>query len=93
MDPVKDEKLLKGYSNISPIYLRGLQGSYIVFSDNIFDSNIGMHGGAIHIDNIAADPYQEASHFGRYPFVLFENNTFSRNMAYFEGNALYVVGT
>ena len=77
--------MLKGYANISPIYLRGLQGSYIVFSDNTFDSNIGMHGGAIHIDNVAADPNQEASHFGRYPFVLFENNTFSRNMAYFEG--------
>ena len=40
---------LKEYETVSPIYLKNVS-SHIVFINNTFDSNIGMHGGAIHID-------------------------------------------
>lgn len=62
-----------------------------MFANNTFDSNIGIHGGAIHIDNIKQGASDEDSK--QYsPFIYFQNNTFTRNMAYFEGNAIAVSG-
>ena len=50
---------------------------------------MGLHGGAIHIDNSLL-LYAEEDRQGSAPFIIINNNTFTRNMAYFEGNAIYI---
>ena len=57
----------------------------------MFDSNIGTIGGAIYID-IASSLNAFPDDLIYSPYVLIKNNTFSRNMAYFEGNAVYIQG-
>lgn len=64
--------------------------SHIIFENNTLDSNMGIHGGAIHID-------QESDFFSpNYntfaPFIYLNNNTFTRNMAYLDGNSIYTKG-
>ena len=59
-----------------------VDGNYIVFEDNTFDSNIGMFGGAIHIHQQSDD---------NLPVVM-RNNVYNKNMAYFSGNAVYSRG-
>jgi hypothetical protein len=41
---------LELYETQSPILLKNVIGSKIIFENNNFDSNIGLHGGAINID-------------------------------------------
>ena len=68
-----------------------MNSSIIIFENNTFDSNIGLHGGAVHIDT---SPLQgnvnTESHF--QPYIYFKKNEFTRNMAYFEGNSVYITG-
>ena len=33
------------------IYLKDINSDYVIFENNTFDSNIGIHGGCIHMDN------------------------------------------
>ena len=87
---VKD-RVSDGFCSQSPIYLKNVLGQFVTFENNTFDSNIGIHGGAIHIDNRNSSRISSV-HFVRSPFIYFLNNTFSRNMAYFEGNAIYIQG-
>ena len=62
-----------------------------MFQDNTFDSNVGLHGGAVHIDVSGThEDEMGAGEWSSAPFILFKNNTFTRNMAYFEGNAIYI---
>jgi hypothetical protein len=92
MDPVEQHQALRdNYTSQSAIFIKNAKGQHIMFANNTFDSNIGIHGGAIHIDNIKQGAPDEDSK--RYsPFTYFKNNTFTRNMAYFEGNAIFVEG-
>ena len=65
--------------------------SHIVFENNTFDSNIGIHGGAIHIGlGHTGDAKQTVARYS--PFLYLRNNTFTRNMAYLEGNAIAIRG-
>ena len=51
IDPISQYKTLRDeYETISPIYLADVKGQHIIFKDNTFESSIGIHGGAIHID-------------------------------------------
>ena len=63
-----------------------------MFENNTFDSNIGTHGGAIHIDLSSSDtpaaPLRPARKYS--PAIYMKNNTFSRNQAYLDGNAIYI---
>jgi len=82
---------LENYESQSPILLKNIKGSHLVFENNTFDSNIGMHGGSIHIDfqqkNLNLTKITELS-----PYILLKNNSFARNMAYFEGNSVFIRG-
>jgi len=35
------------FTTISPIYIADTDSKYIIFENNTFDSNIGLHGGAV----------------------------------------------
>ena len=62
-----------------------------MFENNTFDSNIGIHGGAIHVDlGHTGDAEQAVVQYS--PFLYLRNNTFTRNMAYLEGNAIAIRG-
>ena len=65
---------------------------HVVLENNTFDSNIGIHGGAIHID--LSDFHHVIPRVSeRYsPSIVIQNNTFMRNQAYFDGNAIYIKG-
>lgn len=92
-DPSSQSERLKEYQSISPIFIKNVNASHIVFENNTFDSNIGLTGGAIHLDLRAAESASSASHVNWFsPFVYLKNNTFTRNMAYFEGNAVVIRG-
>lgn len=89
--PLQREILRDNFTSQSAIFLKNIQASHIVFENNTFDSNVGIHGGAIQIDNSdSGSRKRDATAYA--PFLYLKNNTFSRNMAYFEGNAVYVKG-
>jgi len=48
-----------------------------------------MHGGAVHIDNSLMHS-KESSDESEAPLIVFKSNEFLRNVAYFEGNAVYI---
>ena len=63
----------------------------MVFHGNTFENNIGLHGGAIHINNqqlLASRTSNETDELS--PPILIKENLFRNNMAYFEGNAIYI---
>jgi hypothetical protein len=63
-----------------------------VLIDNVFKDNIGLSGGALHIDlQIRDEDSNGLLHYS--PFVFLKGNLFERNMAYFNGNALYIRGS
>jgi hypothetical protein len=43
--------LFENFTTISPIYISDSDTEFIVFENNTFDSNVGIHGGAIHINH------------------------------------------
>ena len=92
IDPPSQYRTLRDdYETISPIYLGEVRGQHIIFKDNTFESSIGIHGGAIHIN--LEDKHEGLAQINDFtPFLWFTNNTFSKNMAYFEGNAIYIKG-
>lgn len=49
--PQRDAQLLRDEGEtVSPLYLANVNASHILFENNTFDSNVGLHGGAFHID-------------------------------------------
>lgn len=44
------EHMLESYQSFSTIFIKGLNGTHIIFDNNTFDSNVGLHGGVAHID-------------------------------------------
>ena len=94
-DPyIQDAELRDNYTTQSPIYIKGGKSKSIVIMDNVFLDNIGLRGGAINIDlqlNTKDDADPE-NIFNYSPFILARGNHFERNMAIFEGNAVYVKG-
>ena len=49
-DPRSSSESLLKYETQSPIMLRNVMGSHILFINNTFQDNVGLHGGAINID-------------------------------------------
>lgn len=80
----EDNNLLADFNIQSPIVIKNLKGDkgHLIISDNIFESNIGMYGGAIYMHNT------ELTHVP----VILRNNTFSKNTAYFSGNSIFISG-
>jgi hypothetical protein len=77
----KDE-ILADYNIQSPIVIKNLLEGHLILENNVFHQNIGMYGGAVYMHNTED---QEI-------LVYFKNNTYTKNMAYFAGNAVYVSG-
>ena len=82
--------LLKtNFTSQNPIFLQNTDSEFIIFENNSFDSNIGLYGGAILIDNKNNPNISENV---PTPFIVLKNNSFTKNMAYLEGNAVHIVG-
>ena len=47
-------------------------------------------GGAIHIMSPDFESNADSTEANSHPYILMENNTFTKNMAYFAGNAIYM---
>lgn len=76
---------------LSPIFIKGINDTHIVIENNTFDNNIGLHGGAVHID-LSYEKDGLATLNEPSTTVALLNNTFKRNMALFEGNAVFIKG-
>jgi hypothetical protein len=84
-------ELRDNYTTQSTILLKHVRAEHVIIENNTFDSNIGIHGGAIHIDY--AEQLHEEGHQAAFaPKIYFKDNTFTRNQAYLDGNAVYVKG-
>ena len=44
-----DKELENHYQSYSPIFINDAKTSYVLFENNTFDNNIGLHGGAVNI--------------------------------------------
>ena len=80
---------------MSTILIENVLSEHIVFQGNLFKNNVGLDGGAIHINNHLhdlhySDRIKEIRKNKLAPVILFKNNTFEKNMAYFEGNAIFI---
>jgi hypothetical protein len=83
--------LSENFTTQSPIYISDHDAEYVLFENNTFDSNIGLHGGAIQINHGKMD--NSSTSTDKSPLiVIFNNNTFTRNIAYLDGTAIYVTG-
>lgn len=67
----------------------------IIIKDNLFEENIGTMGGAIHIMSPDFETGAAVANetVNTLPYIYIESNTFSRNMAYLAGNAIYMAHT
>jgi hypothetical protein len=92
-DPATEGPLLsENYESVSAIYIKEKVGKPIIFEDNLFQGNVGLFGGAVHIE---MSPHNTKVHSKSQltesqPFILMRNNTFDKNMAYFEANAVFI---
>ena len=57
MDPSNDVGFNEVYYSQSPIFLKNLRDSSVSLVGNTFDSNVGILGGVIHIDNQVGKNY------------------------------------
>jgi hypothetical protein len=95
-DPdVQDAELRDNYTTQSPVYIKGSKNEKIIMTDNVFEDNIGLSGGALHIDMKLSteDNNLPSSLYSYSPFVFLKGNRFERNMAFFSGNAIYIKGS
>ena len=63
--------------------------------DNVFKDNVGLSGGALHIDLQLSKNLNRASQdlVNEFtPYVFVQGNHFERNMAYTNGNAIFIKG-
>ena len=87
----QNAELRDNYTTQSPIYLKGLKSQSLIIADNVFQDNIGLLGGSIHID-LQRNKYEQPDENTYSPFILIKNNQFIRNIAYFQGNAIFIKG-
>lgn len=79
------DSLFENYERMGLIYVSRNKGQMII-KGNDFQSNVGTFGGAITINS----PDWKN---GNQPHVVITSNQFSRNMAYFSGNSIYMRAT
>ena len=78
----KDEKMVHLLESVSAFVIKGNRGP-MIFSGNEFRENIGTTGGVIHIE-------KPDFRFGNNPYIVLAENTFTKNMAYWAGNAFHI---
>ena len=94
-DSFVDEDWVQYYETVSTMVIVANQGPIIV-KNNTFSENIGTVGGTIFImspDFEANKLTNTTSTPNSKPYIYVRDNSFTSNMAYFAGNALYVAHT
>ena len=91
-DEIHGRYLKDNFKTESCIFIENVRSKLIVFQDNLFENNIGIHGGAIHINSqlLPTSNGKSRSQEETPPTILLKENRFFKNMAYFEGNAIYI---
>ena len=62
----------------------------VLFVDITFSENMGLFGGAITINSPDFSKVAATDASSKKPYIIFKGNTFTNNMAYVSGNAVYV---
>ena len=63
----------------------------MIIVNNTFSENIGTFGGSILISSPNFEIYNRTTfNTTEKPYVIFQNNNFTKNMAYFAGNAFHI---
>ena len=65
----------------------------MLFKENLFLENIGTLGGTVHIMSPDFETKKGSNATNSQPYIYFRDNNFTKNMAYFAGNALYITHT
>ena len=65
----------------------------MLFKENLFMENIGTLGGSVHIMSPDFETNKDSNATNSQPYIYFKDNNFTKNMAYFAGNALYITHT
>ena len=84
-----DKDFVQQYESVSTLMIMANKGPLII-KNNTFEENIGTLGGAIHIMSPDFESNADSTEVNSHPYIYIENNTFSKNMAYFAGNAIYM---
>ena len=84
-----DKNFVQLYESVSTFMIMANKGP-IIIKNNTFEENIGTLGGAIHIMSPDFESNAASNTTNSHPYIYIENNTFSKNMAYFAGNAIYI---
>ena len=89
----EDEDMVHGYESAVPIFIRANHGP-MIFVNNTFSENIGTSGGAIQILSPNFESHNQTGYNTTYkPYVIMQNNNFTKNMAYFAGNAFHITSS
>ena len=80
------EQFFDAFERLGLIYVSRNKNT-IIIRNNVFSQNIGTFGGAITINS--PNWLQGVN----LPLVFINDNTFTQNMAYFSGNAVYIRST
>ena len=63
----------------------------MIFANNTFLENIGTFGGAVVIESPNFEIHNRTTlNTTDKPYIIFQNNNFTKNMAYFAGNAFHI---
>ncbi|TNV74720.1 hypothetical protein FGO68_gene12535 [Halteria grandinella] len=81
------ESFYDEFERLSVIYISRNKAP-MIFTNNVFSGNIGTFGGAVSINS----PNFQAA-YDLAPVIVFKNNEFYQNMAFFSGNAVYIRST
>ena len=85
-----DGYLFREYETATPIYIHENQGP-MIFVNNSFSENIGTMGGVVAISSPNFEIHNRTTlNTTDKPYIIMENNNFTKNMAYFAGNAFYI---
>lgn len=82
--------MVTSFESATPIFISQNQGP-IFFVNNTFSENIGTVGGVLQIlsPNFEIHNRTTLNTTGK-PYIIMQNNNFTKNMAYFAGNAFHI---
>ena len=90
---VEDGDFAAKYESVTPIFIRANHGP-MIFVNNTFSENIGTIGGAIQILSPNFESHNATGYNStQKPYVIMHNNNFTKNMAYFAGNAFHITSS
>ena len=89
-----DLGIVQLYESVSTLVILANKGP-IIIKDNVFEENIGTMGGVMHImsPDFETNAALNDTVVNNLPYIYIESNTFTKNMAYLAGNAIYMAHT